>query len=598
MNNHMKKNKVKNRKSNKALMSGEKKYNEKLGTKITLSFLSIIILTIVVLSTITYIQSYNMLVKNLASRSVKIGEHALTKIDVVEFQNLKSVEDEKKESYNIMRENLNNIKQISGAKYLYTMRKNEHGKYIYVVDGISLGDENMSHIGDLEDEVNEGFEHASNGQVYLAKGIQITSWGTFISSYHPIKDNGGKVVGVIGIDYDVKAEYDAFLNYRVKLIIIALALLLLTALLGIIISSRISKPIVKVTSLLNKTANLDLVYDASYEPLLEHKTEIGSMVSALFETRAALRKLISIITERSIIIDSQAETLTAVSEEMTSSSENVTTAIQNIAQGTTSQSEDLITTSDILNHFGKDLTSIVEKIKDVDSNARDMHFMANKSSDDMQNMVQFLNRITNSFRVFITKISTLGQDINNINEITSVINDIADQTNLLALNASIEAARAGEAGRGFNVVAEEIRKLAEQSKISSENINSLINGISNDTNLILKTTDEMGDELDSQTTVISVAIDSFKQIIVALEEVIPKIELVSISATNVDREKNNILNKIDRICSVSQEVSASSEEIAASCEEMNSSTEEVASSAEKLSEMTKNMIDEVSKFKL
>lgn len=598
MNNHMKKNKVRNRKNRKELINNEKKYNKKLGTKITFSFLLIIILTIVTLSTITYTESYSMLVKNLGNRSVKIGEHALTKIDVMEFQNLKTVEDEKKESYNIMRENLNNIRQISGAKYLYTMRKNQDGKYIFVVDGISLGDENMSHIGDLEDEVNEGFEYASNGQVYLAKGIHTTSWGTFISSYHPIKDNDGKVVGIIGIDYDVKPEYDEFLNYRVKLIIIGFGLLLLTALLGIIISRRISKPIIKVTSLLNKTANLDLVYDASYEPLLENKTEIGSMVSALFETRAELRRLITIITERSLIIDSQAETLTAVSEEMTSSSENVTTAIQNIAQGTTSQSEELITTSDILNDFGKEITSIVEKIKDVDSNARDMHFMANKSSDDMQNMVQFLNKITNSFMVFITKISTLGQDINNINEITNVINDIADQTNLLALNASIEAARAGEAGKGFNVVAEEIRKLAEQSKISSENINSLINGISNDANTILKTTDEMGDELNSQTTVISVAINSFKQIIIALEQVIPKIEVVSISATNVDREKNSILNKIDKICSVSQEVSAASEEIAASCEEMNSSTEEVASSAEKLSDMTKNMIDAVSKFKL
>jgi methyl-accepting chemotaxis protein len=595
---HNKEKKVSNGKGNEEINNEYKNYKGRLGRKITLSFLLIIILTIGILSTVTYTQSYSMLVTNLANRSIKIGEFASTKIDAMEFQNLKTVEDEKKEVYNSMREDLNNIRQISGAKYLYTMRKVENGKYIFVVDGISLGDENMSHIGDLEEEVNEGFEHATNGEIYLAKGIKTTSWGTFISCYYPIKDNGGKTVGIIGVDYDVKAEYDAFLSYRVKLIVIAFGLLILTSLLGLIISNRISRPIVRVTNLLNKTANLDLVYDASYETLLKDKTEIGSMVSALLETRTALRSLITIITERSIIIDSQAEALSAVSEEMASSAENVTTSIQNITQGTNMQSEDLINTTDILNHFSKELTSIVEEIKDIDSNARDMHFMANKSSDDMQNMTEFLTKITNSFKAFIAKISTLGENINNINEITNVINSIADQTNLLALNASIEAARAGEAGKGFNVVAEEIRKLAEQSKISSENINSLINSISKDTNIILETTGEMGNDLNSQTVGINLAIDSFKQIIMALGQVIPKIEVVRISAISVDSEKNGILKKIDKICTISQEVSASSEEIAASSEEMNSSTEEVASSAERLTLMTKNMMEAVKKFKL
>lgn len=594
MDNHGKEKKVYNMKSNGEIIKSQKK----LGTKITLSFLLIIILTIVILSTLTYSQSYNMLVRNLANRSIKIGEYARTKIDVIEFQNLKTVEDEKKESYNTMRENLNNIKELSGAKYIYTMRKNEEGKYVFVVDGIDLGDENMSHIGDVDDEVDAGIENATKGDVYKSKRISTTSWGTFVSCYLPIKDEAGKTVGIIGVDYDAKDEYDAFLNYRVKLIIIALTLLILTAVLGIVISNRISKPIIKVTSLLNKTANLDLVYDASYESLLKNKTEIGSMVVSVFETRAALRTLITTITERSIIIDSQAEILSATSEEMACSSENVTSAIQNIAQGTTLQSEDLITTSETLNQFGDELTNIVEKIKNVDSDARDMHLMANKSSDDMQSMILILSKITESFKVFITKISTLGDNINNINEITNVINSIADQTNLLALNASIEAARAGEAGRGFNVVAEEIRKLAEQSKISSENINSLIDSISKDTNIILETTNEMDNDLNSQTTVINVAIGSFKQIIAALEEVIPKIDGVSSLAVNVDSKKNSILEKLDKICAVSQEVSVSSEEIAASSEEMNSSTEEVASTAEKLSDMTKHMMEEVNKFKI
>jgi len=587
-----------NLENNKAINNTKKQYKGTLGAKITLSILLIIIVTIGTLTTIMYRQSYNMLVKNLAKRSIKIGEYASTKIDVEKFNNLKTVEDEKTEDYKIMRETLNDIRQTAGAKYMYTMRKNETGKYSYVVDGTSFDDKEVSHIGDMEEIVDEGYEQANNGEPYLSKKIETLSWGTLVASYYPLKDKDGKVVGIIGVDYDVEAEYNAFLKYRMQLLVIALVLLALTALLGLMLSKRIASPIIKVTSLLNKTANLDLVYDSSYEPLLKNNDEIGIMVSALFETRQELRILIRAITERSINIDVHAETLSAVSEEMASSSENVATAIQNIAQGTNSQTEDLFNTTDILNQFGRELSSIVGKIKTVDSNARDMHFMADKSSCDMQSMVQSLNNMTNSFKDFITKISGLGENINHINEITNVINGIANQTNLLALNASIEAARAGEAGKGFTVVAEEIRKLAEQSKVSSQNINLLITGISKDTNIILDTTDAMDNELNSQATVINIAIDSFKQIIGSLEEVIPKIDEVSISAINIDSKKEVILEKIENVCASSQEVSACAEEIAASSEEMIASTDEVASAAQELSNMTKKMMESVSKFKL
>lgn len=569
-----------------------------LGAKITLSFLLIIILTIGTLSTIMYSQSYNMLVNNLAKRSIKIAEYASTKIDIEEFNKLKTVEDEKKEAYKIMKGILGNIKQTAGAKYIYTMRKNDAGKYYYVIDGTSLDNKDVSHIGDVEEIVEEGYEKANNGEPYQSRKIQISSWGTLVSSYYPLKDKTGKVVGIICVDYDVEAEYNALLKYRMQVIVIALGLLTLTALLGIILSKKIANPIVKVTSLLNKTANLDLVYDASYEPLLNYNDEIGSMVYALFETRKELRTLITTISERSINIDSQTEILSTVSQEMAASSENVTTSIQSITQGTNSQSVDLANTADILNQFGRELTNIVEKIKTVDSNAREMHFMADKSSYDMQSMVKSLNKMTNSFKDFITKISGLGENINHINEITNVINGIANQTNLLALNASIEAARAGEAGKGFTVVAEEIRKLAEQSRISSQNINSLIMGISKDTNIMLNTTDAMDNELNSQAAVINIAIDSFKQIIGSLEEVIPQIDEVSISAINIESKKHIILEKVENVCSASQEVSACSEEIAASSEEMTASTDEVASAAQELSSMTKRMMEAISKFKL
>ncbi|OAV41022.1 methyl-accepting chemotaxis protein [Clostridium saccharobutylicum] len=225
---------------------------------------------------------------------------------------------------------------------------------------------------------------------------------------------------------------------------------------------------------------------------------------------------------------------------------------------------------------------MVKEIQVVDSNSREIGSMASDSSNEMNELNISVTNIGKSFKEFYNKIITLGKDINEINEITNLINSISEQTNLLALNAAIEAARAGESGKGFSVVAEEIRNLAEQSKDSSESISKLISEISGNADEIVQESVMMDDEMRNQAKIIENSILSFKKIIGAVDEVIPKIETVKTSAENIENHKNTILNRIDGLSSVSAEVSASSEEISASSEEVNASTEEVASSAQVL----------------
>ncbi|MBD7912162.1 methyl-accepting chemotaxis protein [Clostridium cibarium] len=419
-------------------------------------------------------------------------------------------------------------------------------------------------------------------------------------------DGKDKYIGyapVGGTDWSVgivveKGEILSELNsLKVSVVLASTIFVVIGAAIIYIIANNITKGIKSTSKHLELLAEGNLCEEVSPK-YLKSKDEVGDMTNSMKVMQEALGTMIKRIKENSSNINAQSENLSSVSEEIASVSQNVTETISEVAKGTNTQSEDLINITDILDDFSDKLSEMVKEIHVVDSNSREISLMANDSSSEMNGLNQSVVNVSNSFKEFYSKIMALGKDINEINEITSLINSIAEQTNLLALNAAIEAARAGEAGKGFSVVAEEIRKLAEQSKTSSENISKLINAISNNTDTIVKESITMDDEIMNQAKTIDNSIISFKKIIQAVDEVIPKIETVKGSAENIENDKKTILNRIDALSSVSLEVSASAEEISASAEEMNASTEEVAASAQILNNMTNEMIEEVNKFKV
>lgn len=394
---------------------------------------------------------------------------------------------------------------------------------------------------------------------------------------------------------DVSKKSDNIYENIIKFMIIISSL-------SIIISFSLSFIIIQTIKKSSKEMinSMDLVSQGDFSVKIDSnsKNEFGIMKKSLSKTLESISNMIKIIKEKSISIDSHSENLSSISEEMASSSENVTAAISEIATGTGSQTDELVNITGILNKFSNKLDAIVNSIKSVDVDSKGIHKIANESNNDMQKLIDSINKVGISFKNFIIKISNLGEDIHKINEITNFINNISEQTNLLALNAAIEAARAGESGRGFSVVADEIRKLAEQSKASSENINVLIREISSNSNSILKTTDEMNNEFQGESDIINTALASFKHIISSINAIIPRIEEINSSALSINNDKNLISEKIEEASSIAEEVSASSQEISASSEEMSSSSEEVAASAQGLMDATKEMVLEVNKFKL
>ncbi|MFD3155708.1 methyl-accepting chemotaxis protein [Haloimpatiens sp. FM7330] len=382
---------------------------------------------------------------------------------------------------------------------------------------------------------------------------------------------------------------------------ITLMLIFIFGVLSIFISRRlankIAKPISEISEYVEMIGKGDFSIDIP-KKYLEIKDETGSVARAINNMQQSINNMLGNVKNNSQNLQQHSSKLFQSTEQMALSSKEVANAIEEVAKGTEHQSHEFTEITSIVNRFTEELGDIVQGINNIQNNSKNINDVAKENNKNMELLIKSVEKISDSFKDFVSKIEELGINIKQVNEITDLINSIAEQTNLLALNAAIEAARAGEAGKGFSVVAEEIRKLAEQTQSSSKNINELINGISNNTNDIVKNTDTMNGELNNQVDVINNTIDSFKNIINGIEKITPKIESVDNSAKVLDGQKNNILSKIESVSAISEEVSASAQQISASSEEMTTSTEGIKESTKVLSDMSDEMMRDVNKFKL
>lgn len=391
-------------------------------------------------------------------------------------------------------------------------------------------------------------------------------------------------------------EFQEAKNVALRItVLVGIVVLIAASILVFLLANKLTKPITEISRSMEevKKGNLNI------EKLkVNGQDEVSMLKQSFNEMLFNVSGMIKGIQANTTQLNIQSDTLSDVSRELTTAADEVSGAIEQVSNGATAQAADLVDISGIIQDFGNELDKISLLINNVYDSSTVINGKAQESNTQLQALINSIKHIREAFREVSDRIGTLGASINTIGEITSAINSIADQTNLLALNAAIEAARAGEAGRGFSVVADEIRKLAEQSKISSESINKIVGEVTSEATEVITTTNDVNTELKNQTSIIESSIGSFKDIVSSIEEILPQIEQINDATKLIGEKKVEIVTRVETASSVAEETSATSEEISASAQEMNSSAEEVSNSANLLTGVAQKISSQLNRFKV
>lgn len=396
---------------------------------------------------------------------------------------------------------------------------------------------------------------------------------------------------IIGTGVYINNIRSSYLELRNQFLIIGAIILLISLFLTYLIANYLARPITLLTSIINKLADFDLRDDnsESLNKYSSRKDEIGSIAEALKVMKENL--LESVKKEAGIADDlaASSEELSASSEEMSASADEVSNSIQKLAQGTVDQNDMLNKTEKNISELDQKIDSITEKAEVIKSEADEAGNEILKGSKAVKTTADQIDVVVNNQQSVLKSVKELDELSGQIGSIVKIINGIADQTNLLALNAAIEAARAGEAGRGFSVVAEEIRELAEESSSATDEINNLIKEIQKK---VSDTTEKM-DQSEQGVKASSQAVSKAERTFAEIETVVLRLsDLINEIADNSQEMKFNskdVSQAVESLSEISRESASIAEEVAAASNEQSHSTIDIVKAAEDLAEMAQNL---------
>jgi methyl-accepting chemotaxis protein len=465
---------------------------------------------------------------------------------------------------------------------------------VYILDsnGLVVSSRNPNGIPINKELVDKSMikEIAANDSAEIYSFHYSSEGNDYLVAFSKIKEADWFIACTIPYSYLTSES----VNLRNNIIYVGVVCLIFAIAVSLIIASSISKPLNAIKSKMSeaKDGKLDVRYEDN------SKDEISQIGNSFNEMISNIRFLVKQVDDSTTKVSAEAEKLTGTSSMTYKLAEQVTKAVEDITKGTLDQAEEAVQCVAYMNNLSEGINSVESEINIVANTINDAKSLSEESLEIVNDLYS-KSTVTKQVSYEVAEgIKSLSSDLILIKDILKLITGISEQTNLLSLNASIEAARAGEAGRGFTVVAEEVKKLADQSKEASSNIDDIIQNIQKRAEATVIVANNASNIVEDQMRSVGQTDEAFKTIFQKMNHLYKNFDMVSNSTKNILKIKNETTNAIEKISTGLEATAASIEEVSASAEEQMASSELLSVLAKDLSNMSETLITAVSAFKI